>query len=107
MQIGASAGIDQHIIIYDLAHLTVRHKLNPTAYGGFTKLSFSSFPIKVPEQDEKVIMLYAASTLGHFFVIDVRSGSLSYTFRGHSAPINHFAEIASTMQIVTAGDDNQ
>ena len=38
LQIGVSAGIDAMIIIYDLAKLNIRHKISPTAYGGFTKL---------------------------------------------------------------------
>lgn len=45
LQIGASAGIDQEICIYDLAYLTVRHKFCPTVYGGFTMLRFSSVPL--------------------------------------------------------------
>lgn len=45
LNMGASAGIDESILIYDLVHLTIRHKLAPTDFGGFTKLSFSSFPI--------------------------------------------------------------
>ena len=106
MQIGASAGIDEQIIVYDLAHLTIRHKLSPTQYGGFTMLKFSSFPIKVPDVDEKVVMLYAGSTLGEFFVIDVRSGKVAVQKKGHVAPINYFCEIPTRQQVVTAGDDN-
>lgn len=51
-------------------------------------------------------MLYAASTLGDFFVIDVRSGKVENQLRGHCAPINHFVEIKRDKMILTAGDDN-
>ena len=37
-------------------------------------------------------MLYAASTLGDFFIIDVRSAEIIKEFKGHAAPINAFAE---------------
>ncbi len=37
-------------------------------------------------------MLYAASTLGEFFIIDVRSGQVIKSFKGHAAPINYFVE---------------
>lgn len=108
MQMGVSAGIDAMIIIYDLKTLSIRHKISPTAYGGFTKVQFSSFPIKLPkEEGQSSIMCYAASTLGNMFVIDVRTGEVAYSFKGHVAPINHFVEINNTQQLVTAGDDNQ
>ena len=103
-----SAGIDAMMIIYDLAKLSIRHKISPTAYGGYTKLQFSSFPINIPnEPGQSAIMCYAASTLGNMFVIDVRSGQVVHDFKGHVAPINSFVEIKNTRQIVTAGDDNQ
>lgn len=52
-------------------------------------------------------VLYAASTLGNMFIIDVRSGQVVYDFKGHVAPINFFKEIKNKKQLVTAGDDNQ
>lgn len=51
--------------------------------------------------------MYAASTLGDFFVIDVRSGIVVNTYKGHAAPINEFVEVKLRKWIVTAGDDNQ
>jgi len=53
------------------------------------------------------VLLYAASTLGDFFVIDVRSGVVVNTYKGHAAPINEFVEVYQRKWIVTAGDDNQ
>lgn len=63
-------------------------------------------------------MLYAASTLGDFFAIDVRSGTVQRTLKGHAAPINNFVEVKTGVEqsingnqnnlwIATAGDDNQ
>ena len=52
-------------------------------------------------------MLYAASTLGDFFIIDVRSGEVVHTYKGHAAPINWFSEAKQREWIITAGDDNQ
>jgi bifunctional ADP-heptose synthase (sugar kinase/adenylyltransferase) len=52
-------------------------------------------------------MLYAGSTLGDFFIIDVRSGEVVKQFKGHAAPINCFVEAKQREWIVTAGDDNQ
>ena len=72
MNIGVSASIDSQILIYDMKNLNVRHKINPTQFGGFTQLRFSSFPIKTAE--DECPMLYAASTLGDFFIIEVRTG---------------------------------
>ena len=51
--------------------------------------------------------MYAASTLGDFFIIDVRSGEVVRTYKGHAAPINEFIEVKQRQWIVTAGDDNQ
>jgi hypothetical protein len=51
-------------------------------------------------------MLYAASTLGPLFVIDVRSGLVEKELKGHAAPINWFEEAKQREWIITAGDDN-
>lgn len=106
LQIGVSGGIDSNLILYDLKSLQVRKKIAPTEYGGYTRLMFSSFQIKDKEGNLS-IMLYAASTLGSFFVIDVRSGEVVREYRGHEAPINWFEEAKFRKWIVTAGDDNQ
>lgn len=77
LQIGASAGIDKEILIYDLAKLTIRHKISPTEYGGYTSIRFSSFPIKCKNNpQERVTMLLCASTLGPFLVLDCRDGQV-------------------------------
>lgn len=52
-------------------------------------------------------MLYAGSTLGDFFVIDVRTGEVVRTYKGHAAPINNFVEARQREWVITAGDDNQ
>jgi len=92
LQIGVSAGIDTVIFVYDLKDSTIRHRVEPTKYGGFTKLMFSTIQINTKAGDGKSIMLYAGSTLGDFFVIDVRSGEIVKQFKGHAAPINCFVE---------------
>ena len=61
-------------------------------------LQFSSVPLIIRDEEDKdsgdrTYLLYAASTLGDFFTIDVRSGVVQKALRGHAAPINHFAEI--------------
>jgi len=43
---GVSAGIDNLILIYDLKGLTIRHRVKPTEYGGFTKVMFSTIKLK-------------------------------------------------------------
>lgn len=91
LQIGVSAGIDSEILIYDLKNLAIRHRVRPTLYGGFTKVMFSSFKIKKTD-GESIIMLYAGSTLGDLFLIDVRSGEIVKAYKGHAAPINYFVE---------------
>lgn len=106
LQMGVSAGIDSQILIYDLKGLTVRHRVSPTLYGGFTKVAFSTIKIQ-DKGGEKSIMLYAGSTLGDFFIIDVRSGEVVRTYKGHAAPINWFVEAKQREWIITAGDDNQ
>lgn len=98
LKIGASAGIDQEIFIFDLAHLTIRHKLTPTIYGGFTMLRFSNIPMEILDEEgkktgEKIPMLLAASTLGDFFAIEVRTGEVQRQLKGHAAPINYFIEV--------------
>lgn len=45
LQMGVSAGIDSTIIIYELKGLTVRHRVTPIAYGGFTRVMFSTIKI--------------------------------------------------------------
>ena len=51
-------------------------------------------------------VLLAASTLGDFFMIDVRDGSNIKTFKGHAAAINDFIEVKYLELVVTAGEDN-
>jgi len=68
---------------------------------------FSTIKIKTKLEGEKSIMLYAGSTLGDFFIIDVRSGEVAHTYKGHAAPINWFVEAKYREWIITAGDDNQ
>ena len=50
-------------------------------------------------------MLYAACTIGNVVVIDVRSGEMLRTYKGHAAPINDFLEVPEHKVLVTAGDD--
>ena len=107
LQMGVSAGIDKQILIYDLKGLTVRHRVVPSEYGGFTKVMFSTIKLRVRQEGEQSILLYAASTLGDFYLIDVRSGEVIKTYKGHAAPINEFIEVRQRKWIVTAGDDNQ
>ena len=38
-------------------------------------------------------------------VIDVRSGNILKTYKGHAAPINDFIEVPHHKIAVTAGDD--
>ena len=58
--------------MYDLKSLSIRHKLSPAQYGGYTKLLFST--IKLKTESEHSILLYAASTMGEFYLIDARNG---------------------------------
>lgn len=51
-------------------------------------------------------MLYAASTLGEVFVLDVRTGQVVKKFRGHAAPVNCFVEARQREWLITGGDDN-
>lgn len=74
LPIAASGGIDTSILIYDLNKNEVRKKITPSEYGAFTKLLFSSLSTHI---------LYAASTLGDFFLLDIRDGSVVKHFRGH------------------------
>ena len=98
LPIAVSAGIDSNILIYDLGSNDLRHKVNPTGeYGGFTKLLFSQV---------RQHILLAASTLGEFFLIDVRDGAILKNFKGHAAPINDFIEVKQLELVVTGGDDN-
>lgn len=106
LNMGVSCSIDNEILIYDLKGLTVRHRVKPTLYGGFTRVQFSTILIN-DSQGQKSIMLYAASTLGDFFIIDVRSGAVVKSYQGHAAPINFFVEARQREWIITAGDDNQ
>jgi len=106
LNMGVSCSIDNEILIYDLKGLTVRHRVTPTQCGGFTKVQFSTIPI-IDSQGDKSIMLYAASTLGDLFIIDVRSGVVVKAFKGHAAPINYFVEAKQREWVITAGDDNQ
>jgi WD40 repeat protein len=91
--------------VYDLKNLSIRHKLAPSDVGGYSKLMFSTFKLSVSDnKEEKAIMLYAASTVGDFFVIDPRSGSTVKTLKGHISSINWFVEVSQL--VITAGDDN-
>lgn len=107
LQMGVSAGIDSTIIIYELKGLTIRTRVTPTAYGGFSKVMFSTIKIFDKARVEKSIMLYAGSTLGDFFIIDARTGEVVKAYKGHAAPINHFVEAKQREWVITAGDDNQ
>lgn len=46
LQMGVSAGIDNQILVYDLKGLTIRHRIKPTEFGGFTKILFSTMLLK-------------------------------------------------------------
>lgn len=94
----ASAGIDTQINIYDLQKLELKSRIAPSEYGAYTKVEFSN---------THPHLLYAASTLGDFNVIDVRNGSVVKVFKGHQGAINDFKEIKERNIIVTAGDDRQ
>ena len=50
-------------------------------------------------------MFYASATNGDILIIDVRSGDLCRTYKGHLATINDFVEVAEHKVLVTAGDD--
>ena len=50
-------------------------------------------------------MFYASSISGDMLILDVRSGELLRTYKGHLAPINDFVEVPEHKVIVTAGDD--
>lgn len=91
-----SCAIDTKIHIYNLKDFTIRQKIEATEYGGFSKVQFSTLDIH---------MLYASSTVGHVSVIDVRSGQVLRTYKGHAAPINDFLEVPQHKVLVTAGDD--
>lgn len=49
LQMGVSCSIDSEILIYDLKGLTIRHRVMPTFFGGFTKVAFSTILIKDKE----------------------------------------------------------
>jgi hypothetical protein len=51
-------------------------------------------------------IIYAASTLGDFSLVDVRDGKIVKTFKGNSAAINDFVEVKELGLVVTAGDDH-
>lgn len=68
---------------------------------------FSTIKLSKDGTGERVQMLYAASTMGDMFVVDVRSGEVVKGFKGHAATINFFVEVKQREWIVTAGDDNQ
>jgi WD40 repeat protein len=65
-------------------------------HGGFNKVVFSEID---------PCIFYASSTIGNLLVIDVRSGNIIRTYRGHMAPINDFIEVIQHKILVTAGDD--
>jgi WD40 repeat protein len=72
--IAASAGIDRNIYIYDLTKNELRLKITPNEYGGYTKILFSSLYTHI---------LYASSTLGDFYLLDSRDGTIVKHFKGH------------------------
>jgi WD40 repeat protein len=84
LPICVSAGIDTNINIYDLNKLEIRSKVVPSEYGGYTKIQFSHFDTNI---------LYTASTLGDFSLIDVRDSKIVKTFKGNAAAINDFVEV--------------
>jgi len=91
-----SCAMDTKIHVYNLKELKLRQKIEAAEYGGFSKIQFSTLDAHI---------FYAASTVGHMLVIDVRSGALLRTYKGHAAPINDFLEVPEHKKIVTAGDD--
>ena len=91
-----SCAIDTKIHVYSLKEHKLRQKIEAAEYGGFSKIEFSTLDVH---------MFYAASTLGHLVVIDVRSGALLRTYKGHAAPINGFLEVPEHKVAVTVGDD--
>ena len=50
-------------------------------------------------------MFYASATSGDVIIVDVRSGTICRTYKGHAAPINDFIEVPEHKLLVTAGDD--
>jgi WD40 repeat protein len=50
-------------------------------------------------------IFFAASTLGNIVMIDVRSGHVLRTYKGHAASINDFIEVKQHNLVITAGDD--
>lgn len=96
MPICVSAGVDTNINIYDINTLEIRSKVTPSEYGGFSKLKFSEVYPHV---------IYAGSTLGDMYMIDMRDGKIVKTFKGHAAAINDFIEIKENKLLATAGDD--
>lgn len=106
LQLAVSGGIDPYIFIYDLKTLSIRHKLTPASFGGYSKLMFSTLKLRTNTENEYTLLLYAASTVGEFYLIDGRSGEVVDTYKGHSSSINWFVEVKSKQWVITAGDDN-
>ena len=50
-------------------------------------------------------LFYASATNGDMLILDVRSGDLCRTYKGHLATINDFVEVPEHKVLVTAGDD--
>ena len=70
--------------------------MTAATHGGFSKIVFSKI---------EPCVFYASSTLGNLLVMDVRSGTVLRTYKGHQAPINDFIEVLQHKILVTAGDD--
>jgi len=87
--------MDTKIHVYNLKELNLRTKIEAAEYGGFSKVQFSTLDVHI---------FYAASTLGSVVAIDVRSGALLRTYKGHAAPINDFLEVPEHKVLVTADD---
>lgn len=81
-----SAGIDTKLNIYDLTKTELRAKIEPSEYGGYSRIKF---------MDNHPHLLLAASTLGDLLVIDVRDGKTARTFRGNTGPINDICEVSA------------
>jgi len=88
--------METNINIYNIKEQTVRSQITAATHGGFSKVVFSEID---------PCIFYASSTIGNLLMIDVRSGSIIRTYKGHMAPINDFLEVVQHKIVVTAGDD--
>ena len=87
--------MDGKINIYNWKESKLRQTIE-TSEPGFSGVKFS---LLEPH------CFYATSTKGDLLIIDVRSGNILKTYKGHAAPINDFVEVPHHKVVVTAGDD--